>query len=73
MADITETLFNAVDVLLNKKIEKVKFDETIKATIVDDSKRESGEYIVTTGQAKFAAYSTETSYRNNDTVMVTVP
>ena len=40
--DYAETLFEAVDVLINKKIETVKFDETIIATIVDASKANLG-------------------------------
>ena len=73
MADYAETLFQAVDILLDKKIQQIKFDETIKANIVDDSKADIGEYLVSTGEAKFTAYSTETKYRNNETVMVTIP
>lgn len=73
MADYAETLFQAVDILLNKKIEQIKFDQTIKATVIDTSKADIGEYLVSTGEAKFTAYSTETKYRENETVMVTIP
>ena len=73
MADYAETLFQAVDILLNKKIEQIKFDQTIKATVIDASKADIGEYLVSTGEAKFTAYSTETKYRENETVMVTIP
>ena len=73
MADYAETLFQAVDILLNKKIEQIKFDQTIKATVIDTSKADIGEYLVSTGEAKFIAYSTETKYRENETVMVTIP
>jgi len=62
-----------MNVLIDKKIETVKFDETIVATIVDASKAESGQYIVSTGNAKFIAYSTETRYKENTAVMVTIP
>lgn len=71
--DYAEELFNAVEVLLNKKIETVKFDETIVATVVDASKSDIGVYTVTTGNAKFIAYSAETVYRENDMVLVTIP
>lgn len=71
--DYAETLFQAMNVLIDKKIETVKFDETIVATIVDASKAESGQYIVSTGNAKFIAYSTETRYKENTAVMVTIP
>jgi len=62
-----------MDLLINKKIESVKFDETITATITDASKSSTGQYTVTTGNAKFVAYSTETGYRVNDSVMITIP
>jgi hypothetical protein len=71
--DYAEELFNAVGILLDKKIESVKFDETIVATIVDASKADIGIYTVSTGNAKFIAYSVETVYRENDIVMVTIP
>ena len=71
--DYAETLFQAVEVLINKKIESIKFDETINATITDASKSAQGQYVVSTGNAKFVAYSPETSYRENEAVMVTIP
>lgn len=71
--DISETLFQAVGILIDKKIESVKFDETIEATIVDAVKAEAGEYQVSTGNAKFTAYSMESQYRVNDVVLVTIP
>ena len=73
MADYAETLLQAVEILINKKIEEVKFDETINATVVDDSKADNGEYIVETEGAKFTAYSTEVKYKVNDSVLVTIP
>ena len=71
--DYAETLFEAVDVLVDKKIESVKFDETITATIVDASDAKSGKYLVSNGSAKFVAYSTVTNYRERDSVLVTIP
>jgi len=37
MADIAERLFDAVNILIGKKLESVKFDETIGATVTDTS------------------------------------
>ena len=71
--DYAETLFQAIDLLVNKRIESVKFDETIDAVVVDASKASSGQYVVSTGNAKFVAYSLETTYKKNDAVMVTIP
>lgn len=71
--DYAETLFDAVSVLIDKKIESVKFDETIKAVIVDDNRADDGIYTVSTGSVKFTAYSTEVEYKNDDPVLVMIP
>lgn len=71
--DVSETLFQAIDILIKKKIEAVRFDETIDATIIDASKSSLGQYLVSTGSAKFYAYSQETGYRENEVVLVTIP
>lgn len=55
------------------EIAAVKYDQTITCTIVDDSLRESGQYIVTDGTTRFTAYSSITSLRNNTVVYVTIP
>ena len=71
--DYAEELFDAMSILIQKKAESIKFDETINATIIDASKSKDGIYTVSTGNAKFIAYSTETGYKENDAVMVTIP
>lgn len=71
---IADNLFDAVSVLINKKIETVKFDTTVEATIIDASGADKGEYVVTEdGINSYVAYSTESKYRNNDAVLVTIP
>ena len=71
--DYADIMFDAVSVLIDKKIEAVKFDQTINATIVDATRAAEGVYVVTTGNAKFTAYSTEVEYKNNDAVLVMIP
>lgn len=71
--EISEALFDAVGILIDKKIQSIKFDETIEATVTDAKKASSGEYIVSTGAAKFTAYSYDTQYREKDVVLVTIP
>ena len=72
MADIQETLFKAIDEIVGKRIEAVRFDETIKAIVVDASAAADGKYVVDTGATQFTAYSM-TEYKENDTVLVTIP
>lgn len=71
--DYADIMFDAVSVLIDKKIDAVKFDQTINATIVDATRAEEGVYVVSTGNAKFTAYSTEVEYKNNDAVLVMIP
>lgn len=71
--DYADIMFDAISVLIDKKIDAVKFDQTINATIVDATRAEEGVYVVSTGNAKFTAYSTEVEYKNNDAVLVMIP
>jgi hypothetical protein len=41
--------------------------------VVDSSDADLGKYTVSTGSAKFVAYSTEPGYKVNDPVLVTIP
>ena len=71
--DVSETLFQAVDILIDKKIEAVKFDKTIEATVENANNANNGQYTVSSGAAKFIAYSYDTQYKENDVVLVTIP
>ena len=62
-----------MQMVANKNLEAIKFDITIEATIEDASQAEQGKYLVSSGASKFYAYSTDSNYRERDTVMVTVP
>lgn len=72
--DMAEELFQAVDTLINKRIEKVRFDETVEATVKDDAEADRGKYVLTTGDASFVAYSaSDTKYKKGEAVLVTIP
>ena len=73
MADITESLFQSIDIISKKQLKSLAFDTTIEATIIDASRAQDGIYTVSTGNSSFLAYSTEVGYKENDAVMVTVP
>lgn len=70
---ISEQLFEAVDVLIGKRILDDKKDKTILCTIEDTSKAESGEYTVSNASARFTAYSENTKYRVGQNVWVLIP
>ena len=69
-----EVLCQAVDEIVRKRLEGISYDQTILCTVVDDSKREQGIYVVTNNNTtKFEAFSTVTNYRNKDNVYVQIP
>lgn len=71
--DYGELFCQAVDEIVKKRLEGISYDTTILCTIVDDSTRDKGIYIVSNGSAKFEAVSAVTSYRNNTNVYVQIP
>lgn len=72
MAFDVENLFQAVDIIVGQRLQDVSFDKTIICTIVDDSKKKNGCYVVTDGTIKFNAYVNDATYRNNDQVRVSI-
>ena len=73
MADYAQMICEAVDRIVTKRIEDIKFDMTITCTVVDATNAASGAYKVDNGSVTFTAYSRDTSYVVNDTVYVTIP
>lgn len=71
--DYAEIICQAVDEIVSKKIEGIKFDKTINCIIVDDKEAQQGRYKVSDGSAKFYAYSSTTDYKIDDAVYVTIP
>ena len=68
-----ENFCQSVDILVNNAIDKVKFDKTIVCTIVDDSEKKQGKYMVSNGEGKFEAYTSDTSLSKGDNVYVNIP
>ena len=75
MADkkISEQLFEAVDVIIGKRLEAVQKDKTILCVVEDATDSKKGEYIVSNSAAKFTAYSENTSYVQGQNVWVLIP
>lgn len=75
MNNITESLFRAVEVITDKKIEEIKFDKTIECIVVNDSKAKEGEYQVQYQDILLTAYSNNNTvlYSNEDNVYVLIP
>ena len=73
MSDFMESLFQGVDILIDKKLENVSYDSTIICTILDASNSKNGQYRVTDGSVTYIAYSDQSNYKNGDQVRVSVP
>lgn len=71
--DYNEILLQAVDTLITKRIQSINYDNTQVYTILNATKAEQGEYLVTDGAVQFYAYSTMTNYKKGDSVYVTIP
>lgn len=71
--DYNEILLQAVDTLITKRIQSINYDNTQIYTILNATKAEQGEYLVTDGAVQFYAYSTITNYKKGDNVYVTIP
>ena len=73
----TENLFNAMDEIINARLQSLNYDTTIKAVIVNADQADRGIYTVSEIGAeqtnKFQAHSENTSYQRNDCVYVTIP
>lgn len=68
-----EELLAAMKAIADASVATVKFDKTEKATVVDTSKSELGEYRVDNGAMTFTAYSDNKTYIDGDVVYVTIP
>lgn len=73
--DYGELFCEAIDTIVAERLSAVAKDITVLCTVVDDSKRKEGKYIVTetNAQTKFEAFSDNTEYRNDNNVYVTIP
>lgn len=72
MADLSESLFDACQLIVDKTVEKLKFDKTVLATILENKNNGNGEYLVKSQNLTFKAYSTD-YYEIGDNVQVKVP
>ena len=71
--EIQNKILSAIDILNVQALSTIAFDKTILCIIEDDTNKKEGKYIVNDGSRSFTAYSTETGYRNQEQVYVTIP
>lgn len=69
----SEDLLNSIEIVAEGILKGISYDKTITCTVIDDSKKSSGEYLVSDGSMQFTAYTSDQSFYNGTTVYVTVP
>jgi hypothetical protein len=62
VSDYIESLFQGVEILIDKKLEDLAFDTTLICTIVDNTNCKNGEYRVTDGNTVYLVYSENPDY-----------
>lgn len=71
--EITTALTESIDTIVSERLKSINFNSTVTATITDDGQAENGIYTVSDGTARYTAYSTDTTYKENDQVYVVIP
>lgn len=73
MSNFSENIFEAVDTIVQRRLNEIAYDITKEFTIVDNSSREEGKYVVSDGSIQFIAYSENKKYKKDDIVYITIP
>lgn len=72
--NLSENIYNTIDLLIEKRLNAISFDTTIICEIVNDSNAEKGEYIVKGNNLTFKAYSmVDTRFSKLSKVYVMIP
>ena len=71
--DYSQMLCEAVDYLIDAKLENISYDTTILCIIEDDSRADEGIYTVSYGSTKYEAISKDTKYKKGMNVYVQIP
>ena len=73
MNNISENLFSAIDIIVQKRLAQLPYDKTLLCTVVNDAKKYNGNYSVKYDNLIFEAYSEKADYAIGDQVYVTFP
>lgn len=72
-SNLGEIICEAVDTIVSKRLEGLKYNTTKICTIVNIAYRQIGRYTVQEENLRYEAYSTDTSLNLNDKVTVMIP
>lgn len=73
MSDYMESLFQGVEILIDKKLEDLAYDTSLICCITDNSDSKNGKYRVTDGSVSYTVYSEDDSYKIGDYVRIIIP
>ena len=73
MDSLTENLCKSIEIISKSTLEGIRYDTTQVVTIVDNSKKSQGTYIVSDGSNKFTAYSNILDYNIGTNVYILIP
>lgn len=66
-------ILEAIETVATGIVSKMKFDQTILCTIINDERKDDGVYEVTDGTSTFTATSNDTTFSNDMSVYVLIP
>lgn len=72
-ANYGEIICNAVDEIVSARLQGLQYDITRLCTVVNDSESYQGKYTVSDGTAKYDAFSSDTSFKTGNQVLVVIP
>ena len=74
MSDLTNKILDAIDIMADDKVSSVKFDKTVRATIVESVDQSVGKYKVKYQNSTFFAFANDLkSYSKGSAVYVVIP
>jgi hypothetical protein len=75
MSELSNSILSAVDIIVTDKINKIKRDTTIQATIIDISRADKGHYKVKYENAIYDVYTdtADIKYSVGESVYITIP
>lgn len=72
--DLQQKLLEAMNIVTGSVVQGISYDKTVLCTIIDDTQRDFGKYIVSEGNSvSYAAYTNDTNLSNDMSVYVVIP
>lgn len=73
VANYSEVMCTVIQNMIDANLSKIKYDRTVKAIIIDDSKANYNYYTVSENNIDYIAYSTGEIYKKGESVYITIP